>query len=107
MDNRYDSITIDGKELRVGCICKYSDEYANITGEICFGEWIQDGSGGEYSGTPCYGFYVHVVDLDAPDWSSETKEEIIEYYPDYKKNISLLNLLRDKSIDDLVILTNR
>jgi hypothetical protein len=100
-------VIIDNKEIRVGYLCKYSDAYANVTGEVKFGEWIQDGSGGEYNGRPCYGYYVHVVDLDPFDWREETKEDAKKFYPDYLNNISLLELLRDNSIDDLEIIENK
>jgi hypothetical protein len=97
-------VILDGKEIEEGYICKYNDAYAHITGEVRFGEWIQDGSGGEYSGTPCYGYYVHVVDINPFEWDTDTKEEITEYYPDYLRNISLLKLLRNINITDLQII---
>jgi hypothetical protein len=96
-------VIIDNKEIEEGYICSYDDTYAHITSEVRFGEWIQDGSGGEYSGTPCYGFYVHVINIEPFSWSDDTKEEVEEWYPDHLKNISLLVLLRDENINNLDI----
>lgn len=97
-------VTLDNIEIEEGYICKYIDSWAKITGVIQFGEWIQDGSGGEYGGEPCYGFYVKVIDIEPLPWVDDTKEETIEYYPDYLKNVSLLYLIRDRGINDLAII---
>jgi hypothetical protein len=99
-------VIIDGKEIDEGVICKYCDTYAQVTGEIKFGEWVQDGSGGEYGGTPCYGYYVHVIDIKPLSWSDDTKEEVEEWYPDYLKNMSLLDVLRERHVTDLELINN-
>lgn len=97
-------VIIDGIEIEEGNVCKYDDTWAHITGEIKYGEWIQDGSGGEYGGTPCYGWYVNVTDVEPLSWNDDTKEEVKEWYPNYLKNISLLDVMRDKgSTSDFMI----
>lgn len=89
-------VIIDGLEIYEGTKCRFSDAFAVVTGIIKFGEWPQDGSGGEYPGTPCYGYYVQATNLEPLPWTGDTKEEVEEYYPDYLREVSLLQLLRDK-----------
>jgi len=98
---------LDGKEIEEGYIFKYDDCDANVTGVVKFGEWEQDGSGGEYGGSPCYGFYVEVIDLEPMPWSQDTKEEIEEYYPHYNRQVSVLELLRESNIENLEIIKNK
>jgi len=92
-------IIIDGKKISEGDVYTWNDTYATVTGRVNFGEWVQDGSGGEYQGTPCIGFYVEVINIKS--LPGDTDEEIYEFYPDYYKNRSLLDLLRDGSVSGL------
>ena len=55
---------------------------------VKFGEYSQDGSGGEYSGTNCIGFYVEVDNFTCPDWC----EDEPECFPYYLKQQNILEV---------------
>lgn len=99
-------VVLDGKEIEEGYIIKYIHWDTNVTSIVKFGEWIQDGSGGEYSGAPCYGFYAEVINLEPTYWSDDTKEDIEECYPHYHKTRSVLEILRDNNIENLEIIVS-
>lgn len=90
-------VIINGEEYRENDIIEYENAYGFIKGIIKYGEFNQDGSGGEYRSIPCYGWYVEFMDITPFDNSDETKEEIMEYYPDFEKRQSLLYLVKENS----------
>lgn len=53
---------------------------------VKFGEYTQDGSGGEWSGRQCFGFYLEVVDREAKD------EDGFELFRDYEYTRSILEI---------------
>ena len=89
-------VVIDGTTYRENDAVAYDNSYGHIRGTIKYGEWMQDGSGGEYSGKPCYGWFVEFQDLTPFDYEDDSKEEILEYYPQFERTQSLLYLLRDE-----------
>lgn len=100
-------VILDGKEIEEGYILKYTDFDANVTSVVKFGEWVQDGSGGEYGGTPCYGLYAEVIDINPVSWCENTKEEAEEYYDRYNRQQSVLEILRNSDLRDLEIIINK
>ena len=79
----------NGKKIFEGDIVEYniSDEF-DCQSIVKFGEYKQDGSGGEYSAIDCIGFYVEVDNYTCPDWC----EEDSEYFPKYLKHQNLLEV---------------
>lgn len=77
-----------GQPLRVGDEVYYrafaSQDYRGI---IRFGEYEQDGSGGEYGSSKCIGFYIERLSWIPQDWRELEDEEY--YMPVYEKTISL------------------
>lgn len=90
-------VIINGDEYRENDIVKYNNAYGFVKGIIKYGEFNQDGSGGEYRSVPCYGWYVEFMDITPFSNSDETKEEIMEYYPEYEKRQSLLYLVKENN----------
>lgn len=74
------------------------DGYAKCIGVVKYGTYVQDGSGGEYSGRECIGFYVEMVKLIPYEWENESVEEILEYFPHYYKKYSLAEILKQKDV---------
>lgn len=69
-----------------------NNTYGTCTGIVRFGKYLQDGSGGEYSLIPCYGFYVEVIKYEPyPDSYLS-----VEDYPGYLKAISVLELFNSE-----------
>ena len=58
---------------------------------VKFGEYRQDGSGGEYGGRKCVGFYVEVDNFTCPDWC----EDDPEYFPDYARQQNILEVFSE------------
>lgn len=58
---------------------------------VKFGEYRQDGSGGEYGGRKCIGFYVEVDNFTCPDWC----EDDPEYFPDYARQQNILEVFSE------------
>jgi len=56
-------------------------------GIVRFGEWEQDGSGGEYGSSQCFGFYVERMRIFVPEW--EDPEDIWE--ESWYKTVSILD----------------
>lgn len=57
----------NGKEIYEGDVvncCSHTGEHNAV---IKFGEYIQDGSGGEYLGSICIGFYAEAINKNATD----------------------------------------
>lgn len=65
--------------------------YGKCTGIVRFGEYLQDGSGGEYPAIPCYGFYVAVKKVEPHPESCLDAED----YPYYQKQISILKMFKE------------
>ena len=55
---------------------------------VKFGEYKQDGSGGEYGARNCLGFYVEVDNFTCPDWC----ENEPECFSDYQKQQNILEI---------------
>lgn len=55
---------------------------------VRFGEYKQDGSGGEYGGRKCIGFYVEVDNFTCPDWC----EDDPEYFPYHMRQQNILEV---------------
>lgn len=53
---------------------------------VKFGVYTQDGSGGEYTGKRCLGFYVDVNNFTCPDWCEDDPSCFGEYL--YQQNIN-------------------
>lgn len=69
--------------------------FKEFRGVVNFGQYIQDGSGGEYSGSECMGFYIKVLN---PDMEDEYGCKIIQ---DYEKECSLLGFDRIEIIGNI------
>ena len=91
---------LNGVEIFVGDLLTWSDWYGVVIADVKYGKWYQDGSGGEYIGTLCKGFYVHIIDVRPASWSIDTQEEAKENFPEYIKNYSLVALLNDDLLVD-------
>ena len=65
----------NGKKIFEGDIVQYNtyDDF-DCHSIVKFGEYKQDGSGGEYSGRKCVGFYVNVDNFTCPDWCDNEPE---------------------------------
>ena len=70
----------NGKDIYEGDIVQYLtyDDF-DCHSIVKFGEYKQDGSGGEYSGRKCVGFYVDVDNFTCPDWC-DNEPECFPYY---------------------------
>ena len=78
----------DGKQVFEGDIIQYEDEYYyfDVTAEVKFGEYLQDGSDGEYGGAKVYGWYVEVLSATPPEFDDEAE------YPEYLKTTSIFGI---------------
>ncbi|MFP7202723.1 YopX family protein [Lysinibacillus halotolerans] len=77
----------NGKEIYEGDIADvYYMDFIKYRAQIIFGEYEQDGSGGEYSTTECMGFYAKALNPD------ELDSDGIRIIPDYCKETSILAL---------------
>jgi uncharacterized phage protein (TIGR01671 family) len=85
----------NGKETFAGDVisCNHMG-FCRFNAQIKLGEYTQDGSGGEYQGTQCIGFYAEVIDKDQVD------EFGIKIVTDYLETTSLLEF------DDFEIIGN-
>ena len=98
----------DAYHIWDGTLCRYtglSDKYGNLIWEndiiqyntyddfdcqsvVKFGEYEQDGSGGEYNGRKCIGIYVEVDNFTCPDWCDNEPE----WFPDYMWQQNILEV---------------
>lgn len=85
-------IIVNNFKYTSGTRFTWKDAYASCIGILKYGIWEQDGSGGEYPGTPCYGWYVEVTGISPLEHTGDTKEEAEENYPAYLKTQSVLEL---------------
>lgn len=94
---------LEGKIYHEGDVYRWNDcNYrVVIKAVINFGEWEQDGSAGEYTGSNCLGFYFKILDIvDVMQNSDyEDKDEAMLFYPQYKMQRSVLEVLRDEYCD--------
>ncbi|KLV25701.1 hypothetical protein ABW02_15120 [Niallia circulans] len=89
-------VEVQGKKCFEGDIIQYLNVIgANTIGIIRFGEYEQDGSGGEYTATKCLGFYVERVNTKPFEW----QDEVFEY--EYEKHVSLAGIEEFKVIGNI------
>ena len=70
----------NNNKIYEGDIVRYNtDDDFDCYSIVKFGTYKQDGSGGEYSGRECLGFYVDVDNFTCPDWT----EDDASYFPHY------------------------
>ena len=63
------------KKIFEGDVVQYlTDDDFDCQSIVKFGAYRQDGSGGEYRGTKCIGFYVEVDNFTCPDWCDNEPE---------------------------------
>lgn len=79
----------DGKTVFEGDVIEFKDDmfYFRIKAVVKFGEYLQDGSGGEYNGAKVYGWHIEVLSATLPEWDDDDSE-----YPAYLKIQSILNI---------------
>jgi len=78
----------EGKEIYEGDIllCERYDENEKYT--VKFGQYKQDGSGGEYRGRPCIGWYAEWIEREL----TEEEEEYFAFIPeDFERTDSILS----------------
>lgn len=82
----------NGKKIFEGDIVQYNtyDDF-DCQSVVNFGEYIQDGSGGEYSGRKCVGYYVEVDNFTCPDWADDDPE----FFPYYMWQQNLLEVANE------------
>jgi uncharacterized phage protein (TIGR01671 family) len=64
-------LDMNGKEIYEGDIVQYKMGENNCVGTIKFGEYEQDGSGGEYNTITCLGFFIHRLKIIPTVWDIE------------------------------------
>lgn len=80
----------NGKLIFEGDIIRYNtyDDFG-CHSVVRFGEYEQDGSGGEYSPRDCVGWYVEVDNFTCPDWCDDDPE----YFRHYMWQQNILEVL--------------
>lgn len=89
----------NGKEIFEGDVVSYRTLTHENIGKICFGEYDQDGSGGEYSPVPCLGFYIERIKMCLADWEIE-----MELEPNYREDEQQISPIR--RITDVEVIGN-
>lgn len=81
----------NGKRIFEGDVVQYNtyDDF-DCQSIVKFGEYTQDGSGGEYEGTACIGFYVDVDNFTCPDWC----DNMPECFRDYQKQQNIFEIAK-------------
>lgn len=76
-----------GRRIFEGDIVQYQtyDDF-DCQSVVKFGAYTQDGSGGEYTGNRCLGFYVDVNNFTCPDWCEDDPSCFRKYL--YQQNIN-------------------
>jgi len=86
----------NGKEIYEGNIVSVNYlGFHKFNAVVKLGQYIQDGSGGEYLGTKCIGFYVEAINKDQND------EYDIKEVPEYLETSSLLSFDSIKVIGNI------
>ncbi len=77
----------NGRKIFEGDIVQYQtyDDF-DCQSVVRFGVYTQDGSGGEYAGNRCLGFYVDVDNFTCPDWCENDPSCFSGYL--YQQNIN-------------------
>ena len=57
-------------------------------GIVKYGKFVQDGSGGEYGGSDCLGFYIERIKVVLREW--EDGDDVEWREKDYQKTVSIL-----------------
>lgn len=79
----------NGKDIYEGDVVDYyRHKYRRKLGVVKFGEYEQDGSGGEYVPTKCLGFYVETIKVFPSPLELEFNEE--PYEAEEEKTVSIL-----------------
>lgn len=89
-------IIYNGEQYYEGEKIKYDNGYGIITSVIKYGDWHQDGSGGEYGSIHCYGWYLEMEDIELYSGETDTIEEVLEYMPNFERKYSLIEVLDEK-----------
>lgn len=78
----------NGKNVFDGDIIEFNDSMFDhhIKAVVKFGEYLQDGSRGEYTSSKVYGWYVEVLSTTPPEWDDDSE------YPKYLKTQSILEI---------------
>ncbi len=82
----------NGNRIFEGDIVQYMNEPFDgfdCQSVVRFGEYPQDGSGGEYKPTRCLGYYVDVDNFTCPDWANNDPN----FFPEYDKKRSILEVV--------------
>ena len=81
----------------------WEDEYAKCVGILRFGEWPQDGSGGEYSPISCVGWYIEVISVTHTQFSTPSEDNPeVPYYPNYYRKQSIKELEKNVTFKKLL-----
>lgn len=97
--SQYTEQDIEENKIWENDILEYDgDGCARCVGVVKYGNYIQDGSGGEYRGKECIGFYVEMIKIIPYKWEEESVEEILEYFPHYYKKYSLAEILKQEDV---------
>lgn len=80
----------NGKPIFEGDVVQYNDIMDfDIQSIVCFGEYGQDGSSGEYNPRRCIGWFVRVDNFTCPDYLESSD------FPEYKGEQNLLEVAAD------------
>ena len=86
----------NNRDIYADDIVKYTDKYAlqECVGVVRYGEYKQDGSGGEYSASSVLGFYVEAMD-------GQVDEDGDEIVYDFEKTQSILEVRNVKVVGNI------
>ncbi|WP_350303383.1 hypothetical protein [Bacillus pumilus] len=83
------------KDIFVGDLIYVTQWHGNYIASVEFGQYEQDGSGGEFGASKCFGFYAKAVNPKATD------EDGFEVVPDYLVQNSMIELDSYKRIGNI------
>lgn len=86
----------NGIEIYEGDKVKGHNGINQVIGLVKFGEYEQDGSGGEYGPSHCIGFYVERLETIPNEW----EDEECFYEPDYEETMSILSYENIEVLND-------
>lgn len=87
----------DGTRIFKGDIisfCYNIYEFIDCKATVKYGEYMQDGSNGEYGAAKCLGWFIQVASCTAEDWAKDLDIEL----PDYLLQNSLINVVKNCKI---------